>query len=106
MTTGSVVEKRSYDAFGARRNSHWGAPGAGAASKLRKGFTGHEEADEFGLINMKGRLFDPSLGRFTTTDPVIADIWDGQNLNRYATFSTIRSRMWIRRGSDRYACCI
>jgi hypothetical protein len=33
---------------------------------------------------MKGRMFDPRIGRFTTTDPVIADIWDGQSLNRYA----------------------
>lgn len=82
--TGAVVEKRSYDVFGARRNPQWGLPGSAASSKLRKGFTGHEEDEEFGLVNMKGRMMDPRLGRFTSTDPVIADIWNGQSLNRYA----------------------
>ncbi len=81
---GAVVEKRSYDAFGARRNPLWGGPGVGVAGKTKKGFTGHEEEDEFGLINMKGRLFDPKVGRFTTTDPVIANVFDGQSLGAYA----------------------
>ncbi|HRI72739.1 MAG TPA: RHS repeat-associated core domain-containing protein, partial [Polyangium sp.] len=81
---GSIDERRSYDAFGARRNPEWGDPGGPAPSNTTRGFTGHEEDDEFGLVNMKGRIFDPHLGRFTTTDPVIADIWDGQSLNRYA----------------------
>ena len=53
-------------------------------SKTKIGFTGHEEDDDLGLLNMRGRMFDPRLGRFTTTDPVIADIWNGQSLNRYS----------------------
>jgi hypothetical protein len=28
-------------------------------SKTTRGFTGHEEDDEFGLVNMKGRIMDP-----------------------------------------------
>ncbi len=81
---GVVVEKRSYDAFGARRNPEWGGPSISIAGKTKKGFTGHEEEDEFGLINMKGRLYDPKLGRFTTTDPVISDIFNGQTLNPFS----------------------
>ena len=80
---GVLVEKRSYDAFGARRNPQWGLSGGVASGQVAKGFTGHDEEDEFGLINMKGRLFDPRLGRFTTTDPVIADLHNGQSLNKY-----------------------
>ncbi|HRI69809.1 MAG TPA: RHS repeat-associated core domain-containing protein, partial [Polyangium sp.] len=81
---GSIDERRSYDAFGARRNAIWGEPSTAMTSKTTRGFTGHEEDDEFGLVNMKGRIMDPHLGRFTTTDPVIADIFDGQSLNRYS----------------------
>lgn len=80
---GSIAERRSYDAYGARRNPEWGGPGGVTSSKITKGFTGHEEDDELGLVNMRGRIFDPRLARFTTTDPVIANIWNGQTLNRY-----------------------
>ena len=53
-------------------------------SKTKHGYTRHEEEDEFGLVNMRGRIYDPKLARFTTTDPVIADIRDGQSFNSYS----------------------
>ncbi|HRI71351.1 MAG TPA: RHS repeat-associated core domain-containing protein, partial [Polyangium sp.] len=81
---GTVDERRSYDVFGARRNPEWGGPSGSLTSRTTRGFTGHEEDDEIGLVNMRGRMFDPRLGRFTTTDAVIADIWNGQSLNRYS----------------------
>ncbi|MBK9266189.1 MAG: hypothetical protein IPM54_41175 [Polyangiaceae bacterium] len=81
---GTVDERRSHDAFGARRNPIWGGPSIAFTSRTTRGYTGHEEDAEFGLVNMKGRIFDPRVGRFMTTDPVIADIWNGQSLNRYA----------------------
>ncbi|HRI72673.1 MAG TPA: type IV secretion protein Rhs, partial [Polyangium sp.] len=67
---GKLVERRSYDAFGARRNPEWGGAPIALTSKTKRGFTGHEDEEEFGLINMKGRLLDPKIGRFTTTDPI------------------------------------
>ena len=36
------------------------------------GFTGHEGDDELGLVNMKGRIYDPKLGRFLTPDPLVS----------------------------------
>ncbi|TKD09385.1 RHS repeat domain-containing protein [Polyangium fumosum] len=83
---GSQVEKRSYDPFGQRRNVIWGLPPpASPTSKATtRGFTGHEGDDDLGLVNMRGRMFDPRLGRFLTTDPVIADVFDGQSHNRYS----------------------
>jgi RHS repeat-associated protein len=81
---GQVVEKRSYDVFGAKRNPKWGDPGGTANSKVTKGFTGHEEDEEFGLVNMRGRLYDPRVARFTTPDPIIANIYDGQSLNGFS----------------------
>jgi RHS repeat-associated protein len=82
---GAVVEQRSYDAYGQRRNPVWGQPPpASFASKTALGFTGHESDDELGLVNMKGRLMDPKLGRFLSTDPIVADLFSGQSLNPYS----------------------
>jgi hypothetical protein len=54
---GSVEERRSYDAFGQRRNPVWGdPPPAVFASKTSFGFTGHESDADLGLVNMRGRL--------------------------------------------------
>jgi RHS repeat-associated protein len=79
-----VVERRSYDAFGKRRSPVWGqASPASFSSKTTKGFTGHE-GDELGLVNMKGRIFDPKLGRFLTTDPIVSNLYFGQSLNAYS----------------------
>jgi RHS repeat-associated protein len=83
--TGAVAERRSYDAFGQRRNPQWGEPPPGPfGQKTTLGFTGHESDTELGLVNMKGRVFDPKLGRFLTPDPVIADLYFAQSLNPYS----------------------
>jgi RHS repeat-associated protein len=82
---GAVLERRSYDAFGAKRNPAWGAPGAGPwAAKTTVGFTGHESEDDAGLVNMKGRMFDPRVGRFLTTDPLVSQPGFSQSWNPYS----------------------
>ena len=83
---GKLVERRSYDTFGARRNPLWGKPPPASFSSLTttKGFTWHESEDELGLINMKGRMYDPKVGRFLTTDPVVSDPFSGQGWNPYS----------------------
>ncbi|EHV9836245.1 RHS repeat-associated core domain-containing protein [Vibrio vulnificus] len=49
------------------------------------GFTGHEMLDDMGLIHMNGRVYDPTLARFLSTDPYIQDKWFGtQAFNRYS----------------------
>jgi RHS repeat-associated protein len=83
--TGSKpAEKRSYDAFGARRNPSWGAAPIAFASKTTRGFTGHEDDEELGLVNMKGRLYDPKVGRFLTGDPIVSHPAYGQSWNPYS----------------------
>jgi RHS repeat-associated protein len=47
------------------------------------GFTKQEEDFELGLVNMRGRMYEPRTGRFLTPDP-IAQTSGGQGLNRYA----------------------
>ncbi|XWJ68823.1 RHS repeat-associated core domain-containing protein [Sorangium cellulosum] len=82
---GGVIERRSYDPFGQRRNPVWGEPApASFASKTTQGFTGHESDDELGLVNMKGRMYDPRIGRFLTTDPIVSFMFFGQSWNPYS----------------------
>ena len=70
-----MVERRSYDAFGARRDPAWGSPpSASFPTTSSLGFTGHEDDAELGLVNMKGRLYDPHLSRFLTPDPLVAHL--------------------------------
>ncbi|WP_437576987.1 RHS repeat-associated core domain-containing protein [Sorangium sp. So ce887] len=82
---GAVVERRSYDPFGRRRDPVWGEPvPASFSSETTRGFTGHEGDDELGLVNMKGRMFDPRIGRFLTTDPIVQAPLSGQSWNPYS----------------------
>jgi RHS repeat-associated protein len=48
-----------------------------------RGFTGHEHLEQFGLINMNGRLYDPIVGRFLSPDNYVQDPGNTQSLNRY-----------------------
>ncbi|MEZ4297502.1 MAG: RHS repeat-associated core domain-containing protein [Polyangiaceae bacterium] len=84
-SSGAVTERRSYDAFGQRRNPTWGAPPpASFASSTTVGFTGHKADEDLGLIDMKGRMFDPRLGRFLTTDKVVSDRFFSQAWSPYS----------------------
>ena len=58
---GGVHARRSYQAWGNRRQPTWdsAAPGSFGSSAVRQGFTGHEGDDELGLINMRGRSTIP-----------------------------------------------
>jgi RHS repeat-associated protein len=68
---------REYAPFGLRTSST-------SSDDLPYGFTGHEEDMELGLVNMKGRMYDPVIGQFLTADPVRANIFSVQGLNRFA----------------------
>jgi RHS repeat-associated protein len=84
---GTLIEKRSYDAFGARRNPAWGAalPAGGFAPAVPPmGFTGQEGDDEAGLVNMRGRIYDPKIGRFLSTDPLVSRPGFTQSWNPYS----------------------
>ncbi|MBR3987159.1 MAG: hypothetical protein IKK04_08395 [Bacteroidales bacterium] len=43
--------------------SDWTLAQDGSNFAFRRGFTGHEHYDRFGIINMNARLYDPVLGR-------------------------------------------
>jgi RHS repeat-associated protein len=85
-----LVENRRYDAFGLRRNPDWLSAdvfGGVQPAALDQGFSGHDEDFETGLISMKGRVYDPKLGRFLSADPFLDGRNPTQRWNRYAYVS-------------------
>jgi RHS repeat-associated protein len=78
------LEKRSYDAFGERRNPAWGSAPGDLSTGTSRGFTGHEDDEDLRLVNMKGRLYDPHIGRFLTPDPFVSHPSFGQSWNPYS----------------------
>ncbi|MDO5524629.1 MAG: RHS repeat-associated core domain-containing protein [Prevotella sp.] len=51
---------------------------------IRRGYCGHEMLDEFQLINMNGRLYDPMIGRFLSPDNYVQLPGNSQSYNRYS----------------------
>ncbi|MCP3940325.1 MAG: RHS repeat-associated core domain-containing protein [Desulfobacteraceae bacterium] len=47
-------------------------------------FTDQEQDEGTGLYNYDARLYDPVLGQFIMADSMVPDIYNPQNLNRYA----------------------
>lgn len=82
---GAVTELMDYEPFGKRR--YPGGPTDQAntlTAATDRGYTGHEHLDEVGLINMNGRVYDPSLSRFMSADPHVTFPGDMQSYNRYS----------------------
>ncbi len=83
--TDEVKGRTRFDSepFGKRIQAS-GAAFAGGAPNVQAGFTGHHMDDDLGLVNMKGRIFDPSQRRFITPDPLVARPMNAQSYNRYS----------------------
>ena len=74
----------SYDAWGNPRDAEdWTQPATENLFAAR-GFTGHEHLEEFALINMNGRIYDPMLGRFFSPDPYVQLPGYAGSYNRYS----------------------
>ena len=83
-TTGAVLERDSFDAWGFRRTTDWQSQKPiGSTSIVSRGFTDHEELDSLGLVNMNGRIYDPGIGRFLSADPSVQFPFNTQDFNRY-----------------------
>ena len=86
-STGTVLQELSYDAWGRLRNPQTNtvyASGSEPTLVLGRGYCGHEYIQQFGLINMNARLYDPVLGRFLSPDPYVQLPDFAQNYNRYS----------------------
>ncbi|HPF27616.1 MAG TPA: RHS repeat-associated core domain-containing protein [Steroidobacteraceae bacterium] len=87
-SSGGVVVRESFDAFGKRRGTNWtGAPPAADLTTIngltRRGYTDHEMLDSTDPIHMNGRVYDPLIARFVSADPFIDCAMNTQGWNRY-----------------------
>ena len=73
--SGAIEKTFAYDVFGAVSTS------SGTYSTPRT-FTG-EQNDAAGLVYLRDRYYDPSVGRFLNRDPFPAQATDTQMINRY-----------------------
>ncbi|MFY7861192.1 MAG: RHS repeat-associated core domain-containing protein, partial [Chitinophagales bacterium] len=84
---GHLLHEANFDAWGRNRIPYNGAYTSGVSASLPwlyRGYTGHEHLFDFDIINMNGRLYDPAVGRFFSTDQYIADGENSLCYNRYA----------------------
>lgn len=83
--TQAIVEEYNFDAWGRRRDPATGYYTLSSQPQyLKRGYTMHEHIDEFGLINMNGRVYDPVLGRFIQPDNIVQNPENVQTFNRYS----------------------
>jgi RHS repeat-associated protein len=83
--SGSVVQRRSFDAWGKQRNPNGTAATCGTVSApTTRGFTNQEEMPTQCLVNLNARLYDASIGKFMAADSIVPDAYNGQSYNRYA----------------------
>lgn len=74
---GAQVFSASYDAWG-KQNVTMNKIG------FIRGYCGHEMLNDYQIINMNGRLYDPVLGRFLSPDNFVQTPDFSQNYNRYS----------------------
>ena len=79
----SVTHAYFYDPFGTRIAAD-GSAAADTPGAEKPIFAGQQADEDLGLIDMKGRLYDPQTQRFTTPDPVVGDANNGQAWNPYS----------------------
>ena len=83
----SVIYEQNFDAWGKRRNAdswEYNSYVADPDFSWVRGFTGHEHHDEFGIINMNNRMYDPVLARMMGVDNYVQSPYFSQSYNRYS----------------------
>jgi RHS repeat-associated protein len=48
------------------------------------GFTAQEHLDNLSLVDLNGRVYDPTMARFVSADPYVQAPYQSQSLNRYS----------------------
>ena len=89
-SSGHLVQGLAYADFGKRYSAGWTqAMSTGEALSVNttlsdRGYTCQESLDAIGLDDYNARLYDPALGRFLSTDPLIANPGSTQSINPYS----------------------
>ena len=79
---GKQLAKLYYDPFGKRIDGYGDA--LVGSPPVSQGFASDHHDDEFGLIDMRGRVYDARRRRFLTPDPIVPLPTFGQSYNRYS----------------------
>ena len=79
--TGTLIARYSFDPWGKPRNPN-GTDNPNATTGA-EGYTKHQHDLDVGLIHMHARQYDPQLGRFISSDPLLDNGLPSQVLNRY-----------------------
>ena len=80
----SVIDENGSKVFSAEYDA-WGKQTVSVNTiGLIRGYGGHEMLNEFNLINMNGRVYDPVLGRFLSPDKYVQEGDNSQNYNSYS----------------------
>ncbi len=83
--SGTVVEKRLFDAWGnITRVQDGNGNNLIGLTVIDRGYTGHEHLQGVNLIHMNARLYDPMVHRFLQPDNFVQDPLNTQNFNRYS----------------------
>ena len=83
--SGNVIARFAYDPWGKRVNpTDWTQSATSTEPyHINRGYTMHEHLEDFGLINMNGRVFDPAVAQFLSPDNYIQSDGNWLNYNRY-----------------------
>ena len=84
---GSVASRRDFTAFGEESFTVQRTQGLGyQPTEIRQNYTGYEKDEESGLEFAQARYYNPTHGRFTSVDPLVASatIRNPQTFNRYS----------------------
>ncbi|MBR0538841.1 MAG: VCBS repeat-containing protein [Bacteroidales bacterium] len=81
---GDLVQEQSFDAWGTMRDPDTWTGTVAQQPMFDRGYTGHEHLNDFGLINMNGRMYDPLMSTFLSVDSYVQAPDFSQNFNRYA----------------------
>ncbi len=76
---GALVRRQQFSPFGELDVTEE----TSSSPEVRVGYTGHEQENDFGLVNMGGRFYDPKIGRMLSQDPMAAPGF-ADNLNAYS----------------------
>ncbi len=77
-------QRFAYDPWGNRRDpDKWEDSDIRASWLTERGYTMHEHLNNFALINMNGRVYDPLIARFLSPDPQLQAPGNWLNYNRY-----------------------
>lgn len=84
-TEGNLIEETNYGHWGRYRDPNtWVYDNTASLNMIHRGYTGHEMLNNFDLIHMNGRMYDPVLARVLSPDNYVQNPTNLQNYNRYA----------------------